>query len=230
MKGFYITIKNELLDPKHYQAIGESIWLFLWLLDKMTIIDHEVGVGKVLGGRPIKYQDVQDDIGVSDKTYRRWIEILRDGRYIETIRTPQGLSIMVNKAFKVFGQESDRSNMTDQIGHKRPIRSATNDRSNIRQDSMTIQLDKIRDHFEEFWKAYPRKISRKKTEQIFGKIKMTPELFSKIMKTLEAYKRTPQWTKDAGAYIPHPTTWLNQERYNDEIAVVSTGAGKYDNL
>lgn len=104
MKGFYIEIKNDLLDPKHVNAIAEAIWLFLWFLDKMTIINHETGEGKVLGGKPIKFDEVEKELGVSRRTYERWVEILRAGEYIETIRTPYGLSITVKKAKKHFGK------------------------------------------------------------------------------------------------------------------------------
>ncbi len=111
MSGFYITIKNGLLEPKHIKAMkGEKsgmIWLFLWCLDKMTIIDHEKGEGKVLGGKPIVYQeDIAETLLISERTYNRWISGLRKAGYIKTTRTPRGLSITVFKAFKVFGKNA----------------------------------------------------------------------------------------------------------------------------
>ena len=112
MDGFYITVKNTLLEPKHFKAMhgdkdSGAIWLFLWLLDKMTIIDHEKGEGKVLGGKPIKFEDIEPSLKIHRVTYQRWLNILREGGYIQTTRTPYGLLIIVNKAFKVFGQKSD---------------------------------------------------------------------------------------------------------------------------
>ena len=35
----------------------------------------------------------------------------------------------------------------------------------------------------------------------------------------------PQWTKDGGAFIPHPSSYLNQQRWNDEMLPAS-GASK----
>lgn len=105
MKGFYITVNNGLLDPKHYQGISEAIWLFMWCLDKMTIINHETGVGEVLGGKPIKFEDVEVDLGISRATYKRWLAILKKGKYISTNRTPYGLQIKVFKAKKRFGRK-----------------------------------------------------------------------------------------------------------------------------
>jgi len=116
MKGFYISIKNGLLDPKHFEKMkGEktgTIWLFLWLLDKMTLMDEEKGEGKVLGGRPVKFEEFHKEIPISRTTYVEWVKILRDENYIKTERTPYGLIFTVFKAFKVFGQKTDRSTTT----------------------------------------------------------------------------------------------------------------------
>ena len=90
----------------HGDKDSGAIWLFLWLLDKMTIINHEIGEGKVLGGKPIKFEEIKDHLPIHRITYQRWLKILREGGYIQTTRTPYGLVIIVNKAFKVFGQKT----------------------------------------------------------------------------------------------------------------------------
>lgn len=103
MKGFYIEVINDLLEPKHRKAMKESVWLFMWLLDKMTSISEE-GVGTVLGGKPIKYEEVDRDLKLPERTYYRWINQLRENKYINTKKAPQGLIITVNKAKKRFHQ------------------------------------------------------------------------------------------------------------------------------
>ena len=99
MKGVGIHVKNDLLEKKHVFAMGQALWLYLWFLDHMTSITEE-GVGRVLGGRPIKYDDIYADLGISEKTYNRWVALLRDGGYIETTRAPYGMVIHVFKAVK----------------------------------------------------------------------------------------------------------------------------------
>lgn len=149
MKGFYITVKNGLLDPKHVKAMGGdrnvgTIWLFMWLLDKMTIINDEIGEGKVLGGKPIKYEEVKEDLGMSRRTYIRWIEMLRDGGYIKTDRTPYGLKITVFKAFKVFNQRS-ASKGTSNVrpkAHQNNVGGTSNIRQDSRQDRKTASSKK----------------------------------------------------------------------------------------
>ena len=37
------------------------------------------------------------------------------------------------------------------------------------------------------------------------------------MSSLKKYKNTDQWKQDSGRFIPNPETWINQERWDDEI-------------
>jgi len=71
------------------------------------------------------------------------------------------------------------------------------------------------DLFSTFWKSYPRKTNKSFAEKIFKKISPTEEMFAKMMSSLE--QQIPLW-KDP-QYIPHPSTWLNGKRWEDEIVV-----------
>lgn len=144
MEGFYITIKNGLLDPKHIKAMhGDkgvgTVWLFLWLLDKMTIIDHEIGEGKVLGGKPISYEEVEKDLGISRRTYARWVNILREGKYITTKRTMYGMIFIVHKAFKIFNQKSAEKEISATQGISRDTTNKAHLKRHIRHISNTLR-------------------------------------------------------------------------------------------
>lgn len=101
MKGFGIYVKNDLLEPKHFKAIGQALWLYLWLLDKMTSISED-GVGKVLGGKPIKFETIKADLPMSPSSYTRYIAALEDAGYITALRTPYGHVFTIKKAKKIF--------------------------------------------------------------------------------------------------------------------------------
>ena len=107
MKGFFIDVYNNLLEPKHRKAMRESVWLFMWLLDKMTSVSED-GIGKVLGGKPVTHKEVNEELEVPERTYRDWVARLRDAKYINTLRTPYGLVITVNKAKKHFKRDKQK--------------------------------------------------------------------------------------------------------------------------
>ena len=135
MKGFYIEVTNNLLDPKHVNAMGKSVWLFMWLLDKMTSIS-ENGKGIVLGGKPIKYSEIKEDLGLSIATYRRHISQLKRHCYIDIRRTPYGLIIIVNKARKRWGNRCIK-NDTPLVEEKIKNDTSNNTVSNINSSNMS---------------------------------------------------------------------------------------------
>lgn len=70
--------------------------------------------------------------------------------------------------------------------------------------------------FEEFWRVYPRKIGKAKALAKF--MGLPRSLLPTILSSVEEAKRTWDWKKDGGRFIPHPTTWLNGSRWEDEFS------------
>jgi len=73
------------------------------------------------------------------------------------------------------------------------------------------------DLFDLFWSEYPNKTCKAKAKAKWEKLKVTPVLFDQIMSGLRRQCSSLAWTKDNGQFVPHPTTWLNGERWNDEV-------------
>lgn len=70
--------------------------------------------------------------------------------------------------------------------------------------------------FDNFWAAYPRKIGKLKAKASYIKaLRLTTE--ETIMKALVSWLPSVKGTEEK--YIPHPTTWLNQGRWDDEAPV-----------
>lgn len=94
--------------------MGEAVWLYLWLLDKMTSV-NENGVGKVLGNQPVTNELIAADLGIHRNTYGKYVKRLREAGYIQTIRSPYGLIITVNKAEKIFTKRSTRTSASKKL-------------------------------------------------------------------------------------------------------------------
>lgn len=82
-----------------------------------------------------------------------------------------------------------------------------------RDDAVLDQL------FEAFWKEYPRKIAKQKARESFYRINPDQQLTQKMIDAVIAQRQTEQWKKDKGQFVPHPTTWLNQHRWEDQLTV-----------
>lgn len=79
------------------------------------------------------------------------------------------------------------------------------------------------DRFEAFWKEYPNKKGKGAAKKSWLKINPDTELFERIMEALRLVKGSRQWQKNNGEFIPHPATWLNQTRWEDDPEGVSIG-------
>lgn len=70
--------------------------------------------------------------------------------------------------------------------------------------------------FSTFWDIYPRKTGKGNAENSFNKIKPDSELLNKMIEAIKQQMKSEQWQKDKGQFIPHPATWLNQKRWEDD--------------
>lgn len=76
----------------------------------------------------------------------------------------------------------------------------------------------VDDGFARFWTSYPKKVGKKKAQEIFAKLKPEESTLQAMLASLACQKQSDQWQRDGGQYIPHPATWLNQRRWEDEDA------------
>jgi hypothetical protein len=79
--------------------------------------------------------------------------------------------------------------------------------------------------FDLFWREYPKKVGRGEAEKAFKKLKPSQELVDRIIEAIRKQKQSDQWNKDGGQFIPNPSTWLNQKRWEDELSA----GGRYGN-
>lgn len=69
--------------------------------------------------------------------------------------------------------------------------------------------------FDDFWAEYPRKIGKGAARKAFHAAECD-KILDQILVSVTAQKDCPSWTKDDGQFIPHPATWIRQQRWLDE--------------
>jgi hypothetical protein len=83
------------------------------------------------------------------------------------------------------------------------------------------------DGFDLFWQAYPKRQAKVQAEKAWRKVK--PSEVAAIMVAVKAYAASNEWRREQGRYIPFAATFLNQRRWEDELASpVGKGTGKVD--
>ena len=73
--------------------------------------------------------------------------------------------------------------------------------------------------FDTFWKAFPKRVAKQEAVKAFTKLNPDDTLLGVILKSIDASKKSEAWLKDGGKFIPHPATWLNGRRWEDEINI-----------
>ena len=119
---------------------------------------------------------------------------LRSDRYTPTVYTKE-MALL----------EGDNSRYTVGI----PLVDAGKDR--LGEDSKG--KDSLLTDFEEFWKEYPNKVGKPVASKAWTRVASEKEA---IIQGLAAWKKSDQWCRDNGRYIPHPSTFLNQRRWEDK--------------
>lgn len=87
-------------------------------------------------------------------------------------------------------------------------------------------LAAFRAGFEDFWGRYPNHAGKKPASRAWDKLHPSGTLQEIIIKALDEQKLWPGWQKDGGQFVPHASTWLNQERWNDEAPTNGAGPSK----
>lgn len=73
--------------------------------------------------------------------------------------------------------------------------------------------------FEEWWKCYPKKVKKADAQKKWKVKKLDAKADTLIADVANRIANDSQW---AGGFIPHPTTYLNGERWEDEISLDTT--------
>lgn len=159
---------------------------------------------------------IAEDSCMTDRSVRNAIAWLVEHGYLEVRSRPNQSNIYIITAMKdedmdheeKFSYEVD-SNITKLDLSKKAKSNLTSsaEKSSARRDSPL---------FLAFWQAYPRKIGKAPSRVAFSKAikKADP---NQIIQAAIAYSNHCDEMGIEIQYRPHPKTWLNQERWEDDL-------------
>lgn len=142
-----------------------------------------------------------------------------EGGAKETRRKREGRPI--NNNDKECNNEKNVNDTSSGVQNDKP---AKNNRQTDTRNSRQADSKKVNGYSREFllfWKEYPNKKGKSGAWKTWKKKKLDL-IADEIMSSLDKYKRSQGWLKDNGQFIPHGSSWVNQERWEDEVEVSST--------
>jgi hypothetical protein len=176
----------------------------------------ELEPGQFIFGRIKSSQEC----GLSQQTVRTCLKSLRCSQNL-TIKSTNKYSIITIINWDIYqvsdhetNQQSNRSVTSKQPATNQQLTTNKNDK-NDKNDKKTKTLS----DFESFWSIYPKKVGKLKALEAWNKQNGTRPPITTIVLKIEESKKSDQWNRDGGQYIPNPATWINQGRWFDECKV-----------
>ncbi len=197
------------LDPD--AVMGKLVRLWAWL-DGILQDRHARSVTNVLIDRITfcdGFADALVDVG--------WLEEAEDGFSIPNFERH------MSKCAKRRALDAERQRQRRDGGHGESVTSVTQKPNQRREEKSSTPIvpkgteknPLFTDAFERFWAAYPRKVGKLDAAKKFKRLKCAG-LLEQILRALQWQQQTDDWKKEGGEFIPHPATWLNQGRWEDD--------------
>ena len=222
-KDNFTIIDNRTFE---YGLSIESVGLLCWILSKPPDwVFYKSHIGKVFNMGKDKINRIYDEL--RDKGFMYEADMIRaeDGTFTGKAylfySTPQsnhcGKSAMEEKPSTVkpltdnpplISTNSSNTNNTNTLDVEQLILNKGKSSARHRKVPAPVDLEQ----FNAFYAQYPRKEGRLKAEEAWGRLTDAERLMA--LQTVSLYALTVVG-KEKG-FIAHPTTWLNQKRFNDE--------------
>jgi hypothetical protein len=71
------------------------------------------------------------------------------------------------------------------------------------------------DGFDDFWVVYPKHEAKKDAQKAWSKLKPSTETRDRIMADVDRRRRSFDWRKEHGKFVPYPASYLRSQRWED---------------
>lgn len=227
------------IEPAHMLGLLISFWL--WALDNAPsgslegISSRMIARAAQWSGNPdelvsaLKSAELLDEEPDGKLEIHDWYEYtgkLIDQREAEKNRSRRRRAAAAaappSKSQTTAGQTEDapqdnQKKTAGRVDQSKPDQSKPDQGDQPPNPQTEAKADAQARRFAEFWKAYPKKVGKKAAEKSWQKLKPDAELFERIMQAVTAAKSSDQWNRENGRFIPNPSTWINQGRWDDEL-------------
>lgn len=209
---FYIGVRTCKCSPAQDRYVGSGGWLST--INKASLKKQVVGV--------FSTREEAEKNEVALIVEHRGNALIRNHRlYIESKHINLGLSDLTTVVASLTTglSESDEGVVkSDNKGLSESATTIDNSKDTKTKDkNLSRNPDCATKGFEDFWSLWKNKKDKKRARQAFDKIAPDADLLQTILAAVAAQNASAEWIKEGGSYIPHPTTWLNGARWEDEV-------------
>jgi hypothetical protein len=243
MRDGYIFLHRRVLD-KVWASNPDYLSLWVHLLLHASYVETNVmtkggALIHILPGQLITSRlRMQQDSGINQFKIERILKFFKSEQQIaqQNHGKFRVITILNWSDYQVTAQENaqhlhNRCTTDAQQAHtlKKVLRS-NNKVEEVKDKPSSSSGDNGKGAFATFWSEYPRKIGKGSAERAWKKIKQPAETLPSILSALSWQKVSEQWQRNNGQFIPHPATYLNQRRWEDERDPGGGGGNRLDRI
>lgn len=197
---FTIALHDEHLSKHDCLVLGTIYW-YEKLKDGICTASNE-SIGKIIGSKSPNSIgnsiNKLDTLGYISCTYQD-----------ETKRTRKTIKLNRNKSILFdTGFNSQMEEVPPADGALVPPGDGQKDNS--------IEKNRKENMFDIFWKSYPRRLNKQQALKSFKRLNVDEKLLNIILSDINKRLKVKDWDIINIQYIPHPSTYLNNKRWEDE--------------
>ena len=240
-KFYWLRLKDDFFNNKEVKKLrriaGGDTFTIIYLKMQLLSIKKD-GLIKFEGTEVDLSEQLSLELDEELDNVKIVLAFMEANNLIENLEDDK---FLLPKVPPLIGSETDaaermrkmRNNVTpllqDVTQSKREEKKEKKESKDTEQNSKSV-LSKVQEAlFDEFWNNYPKKKAKGEAIKAWNKIKPNEELASSIIHAIINQKQQQSWTKEEGKYIPHPASWLNAMRWEDETEAQVTQQSKYFN-
>ncbi|WP_213308239.1 replication protein [Paraburkholderia sacchari] len=222
---FYLGVRSCACHPNQDRYVGSGNWI-----STVKAVELKKEVLAIFGNRDEAEQAEKDliransdDPLIRNTTLYRSTDLVQGGTDSVQVGQPENEAFELTPAStdSVQGVQKTDAGDTDsvQVDSTDSVHTKDNLPKEIKQKTKTFPRS-LRERFEIFWAAYPRKTEKQDALKAFTKLNPDDDLLEQILVALEVAKKSEQWK--VKRFIKHATTWLNKACWQDELTVEYT--------
>jgi hypothetical protein len=188
--------------PQAFQLLSVIAWRAKRTNDFSA---HGLNIGEALIGDFKNYS-------MTEQQYRTSKKRLSDWNFVSFRATPLGtIAKILDTSIYDINAEMDNVETTDeQRASNGPVTTIKNERNSKKKEVLTYD-----DNFEALWEAYPNRKNQSKFKAYKAYQNVDVPLET-MMNAVLKMKKTSQWKKEGGQYVPHLATWI-RGRYWESV-------------
>ena len=241
MEG-WVKIKNNIHDDPILNKDSEYLSVWIYLLTKSAFSEYDV----IFSGEVTTLQKGQMVTSLSEIAKKTGVNISKVNRILKRLKIEKQIEMETDMQKTLI--TLDFSDYYEMKGEKGTEKGVKNDRKTTQETENEKEKSSKREKVKEkeikkniknvknktplyppgddeeelfnlFWQSYPKRIGRIYAKRCFDKINPSKELVDAMLEAIKAQRKSEMWQRDKGQYIPNPSTWLNQRRWEDNLSV-----------